>query len=176
MQKNLEQKMQELLDKQEIYELSCRYVRGLDRMDAELVRSVYHDDGTDDRGFFSGGKDEFVDLAVSMLGDFQSTQHLLGQVMIDIEDDVAFGEAYFQAFHRVIDNGLEKDFVVRGRYIDRYEKREGVWKIKHRSMVNDFCSINPATDDWLRSDSKALKGVRGGEDISYQREKLGNLK
>ena len=33
--------LQTLLDKQALYELSCRYMRGLDRTDAELLRSVF---------------------------------------------------------------------------------------------------------------------------------------
>ena len=33
--------LQTLLDKQALYELSCRYMRGLDRTDAELLRSIF---------------------------------------------------------------------------------------------------------------------------------------
>ena len=50
MDKNLEQSIRELLDKQEITEVMNRYLRGLDRLDADLIASVYHEDATDDRG------------------------------------------------------------------------------------------------------------------------------
>ena len=33
----MDQAIQTLLDKQAIYELSCRYMRGLDRLDADLA-------------------------------------------------------------------------------------------------------------------------------------------
>ena len=33
--------LQTLLDKQALYELSCRYMRGLDRTDAQLLHSVF---------------------------------------------------------------------------------------------------------------------------------------
>ena len=36
--------LQTLLDKQALYELSCRYMRGLDRTDAELLHSVFWED------------------------------------------------------------------------------------------------------------------------------------
>jgi hypothetical protein len=36
-----EKKLQTLLDKQEIYELLCRYCRGVDRMDKELTMSCF---------------------------------------------------------------------------------------------------------------------------------------
>ena len=36
--------LQELLDKQALYEVVARYCRGVDRADEELVRSAYHPD------------------------------------------------------------------------------------------------------------------------------------
>ncbi len=50
--------LQELLSKQAIYELQCRYCRGIDRMDQALVRSCYHPDATDEHGSFSGGVED----------------------------------------------------------------------------------------------------------------------
>ncbi len=167
--------LQRLLDKQEIVELCAVYMRGLDRLDRTLIRSVYHDDATDHRGFFTGNPDEFADFAITALRDHLSNHHMIGQTHIDIEGDVAFGEIYFQAFHRIIDQGQEKDFIVLGRYIDRYERRNGRWKIAHRSELNDACSMTPATDDWLKSTPMALRGARGAEDLSSQREKIRTL-
>ena len=52
----------ELLAKQEIADLVARYMRGLDRLDRELLRSTFHDDATTDYGFFQGSPDDFVDV------------------------------------------------------------------------------------------------------------------
>lgn len=171
----LPEALQLLVDKQEILELSAIYMRGLDRLDRELVRSVYHDDASDDRGFFSGGPDAFADFAMTALKDHHANHHMLGQALITVEGDVAFGEIYFQAFHRIMADGREMDFIVLGRYVDRYERREGRWKIAHRSELNDACSMVPATDDWLKSTPQALRGSRGADDLSSQREKLRTL-
>jgi len=172
MDAELSAKLQELIDKQEIYELACRYCRGLDRLDKALLRSTYHDDATDHRGFFTGGPDEFCDLAISMLSEHKSNQHMLGNTLIEVDGDVAFGEIYFQAFHRIDENGLEKDLFIAGRYVDRYERRNGEWKIAHRSELNDWCQTLPATDDWLRATPEALKGARMPDDFTYDRDKL----
>ena|SRR5690554_1117065 len=171
----VQEKLQELLDKEEIFALSSTYMRGLDRLEPDLVRSVYHDDATDDRGFFQGGPDAFVDFAMQALADHQANHHMLGQARIDVEGDVAFGEIYFQAFHRIIENGAEKDFVVIGRYVDRYEKRDGHWKIAHRSELNDACWSHPASDDWFQSTPNALRGARGADDLSSKKEVLRTL-
>jgi hypothetical protein len=164
-----------LLDRQEICELSRRYMRGLDRLDLDLLKSVYHDDATDDRGFYSGSGHGLCELAVKILASHLCNHHMLGQMSIDLEGDVAFGEIYFQAYHRVVENGLEKDFVVLGRYVDRYERRDGVWKIAHRSELNDSCWQHPASDDWLNATPEALRGARGKDDLTAQRDKLRTL-
>ncbi|MEM6833968.1 MAG: nuclear transport factor 2 family protein [Sphingomonadales bacterium] len=167
--------LQILLDKQEIEDLCKRYMRGLDRLDHTLLRSVYHDDATDHRGFFTGGPDEFCEMAVTLLAEHLANHHMLGQMHIDVEGDVAFGEIYFQAFHRALEHGLERDFIVWGRYVDRYERRDGVWKIAHRTELNDACRTDPANDIWLKMTPEALTGARGADDLSSQREKVRTL-
>ena len=74
----LEQRLQELTDKQEIAELSHNYMRGLDRLDRELMLSVFHPDSTTDYGFFKGSGPDFVDYAQNALKDHISNQHMIG--------------------------------------------------------------------------------------------------
>ena len=50
----MDDKIATLLAKQEIYELACRYSRGLDRLDRELLLSVFHADGWCEYGFSNG--------------------------------------------------------------------------------------------------------------------------
>ena len=166
-----EEKLDRLMSRQEIYDLVCKYMRGIDRLDATLQRSTFHDDATTDYGFFAGGPDEFVALAQGILKGHLANHHMIGQTLIDIEDDVAFGEIYFQAFHRVVEDGAEYDLFIAGRYIDRYERRQGAWKIAHRSELVDWVRNSAACDQWLEG-SNSLLGARGEADLSYQRTKL----
>ena len=53
MDKNLEQSIRELLDKQEITEVMNRYLRGLDRVDADLIASVFGEAGMHTRAAVS---------------------------------------------------------------------------------------------------------------------------
>ena len=76
-------KNDDALAKQEIFELSCRYMRSLDRLDAELRHTVFHDDATVDYGFFKGSAREFVDFAQNALKDHLANHHMLGQALID---------------------------------------------------------------------------------------------
>ena len=77
--------IRELLDKQEIAELSHKYMRALDRLDKELMLSVFHPDATTDYGFFQGSGPDFVDYAQNALKDHISNQHMIGQILIDVE-------------------------------------------------------------------------------------------
>ena len=63
----MDQTLQTLVDKQAIYELSCRYMRGLDRTDAELLLSVFWDDAYCEYGFINGDAPTFIVFAVTAL-------------------------------------------------------------------------------------------------------------
>ena len=47
-----------------IREAAMRYSRGVDRLDAELMKSAYWPDATDDHGRFVGNGWEFADRVV----------------------------------------------------------------------------------------------------------------
>jgi hypothetical protein len=160
--------VEELIAKQEIRDLVGRYMRGLDRLDRELLRSVFHDDATTDYGFFQGGPDAFVEMAYHALKEHKANHHLIGQTNIDIEQDVAFGEIYFQAFHRIVVDNQERDLFISGRYVDRYEKRNGEWKIINRLEVNDWARDDPATDNYFKLQPDSLRGARKPEDAIYK--------
>ena len=56
--KSADRRLDDLLARAEIHELLCNYMRGQDRLDAALHRSVFHDDATTNYGFFKGGPDD----------------------------------------------------------------------------------------------------------------------
>lgn len=163
--------IEDIIAKQEITDLLGRYMRGLDRLDKTLLRSTFHDDATTDYGFFQGGPDEFVNMAYTALKDHLANHHMIGQVNIDLEGDIAFGEVYFQAFHRIVVENEPRDLIISGRYVDRYEKRNGEWKFAFRSEINDWSRNDPASDDYFTNNPKSLRGARE-HDFSYARDKI----
>ncbi len=165
----------ELLAWHEIHDRLCDYMRAQDRLDPALQRSVFHADATTDYGSFAGSADAFVDYAQGVLGAHLANHHMIGQVRIDFEGEIAFGEVYFQAFHRVVDDGgAEQDLWVSGRYVDRYERRDGAWKIAHRSELVDWLRVEPAGDAALRTMQWPF-GARAPHDLSCDRERLRRL-
>lgn len=167
---DLAQRIDRIESRQSIYDLLCDYMRGQDRLEPVLHRSVFHDDATTDYGNgWRGGADGFVAFAQGVLTPHEANHHMIGQVKIEFDGaDLAFGEVYFQAFHRV---GAD-DLFVAGRYVDRYERRQGTWKIAHRSELVDWVRTEPATDSLSPDVSPFPLGARAPHDLSCRREEV----
>ena len=166
-----EKRLFEVLGRDEIMQLVQNYMRAQDRLDAKLHRSVFFDDAWLSYGIYEGGPDGFVEFAQNALKGHKANHHFIGQVQIDIDGLEAYGEVYYQAHHRVIEDGKEYDLFISGRYVDRYENRFGVWKIAYRSELVDWVRKEEANDAFFK-DSKMIRGARKPADPLYHREKM----
>ena len=135
-------RLEVLLAKQEIEEVVLRYCRGIDRMDQALVRSCYHPDATDEHGSFSGGVEAYIAFAWKLLPRYDATMHFVGNVLIEVEGDVARSEAYCIAHHRKQEGPPPSNLATGCRYVDRFERRDGEWRIAKRVV----------TTEWIRHD------------------------
>lgn len=134
--------VQALVDKQALHELVLTYCRACDRRDFALVRSLYHDDAIDDHGaMFCGPPDDFVKWLPQAMSAFEATSHSIANALFVVDGDRAEGELYANAYHRTHPPDA-KEIVIGGRYLDRYERR-GEWKFLHRSLVLDWCRVEP---------------------------------
>ncbi|MDI1288993.1 MAG: nuclear transport factor 2 family protein, partial [bacterium] len=78
-----------------IREVSFRYSRGVDRLDADLMRSAYWPDAVDDHGRFVGNGWEFVERVVGTHDRWAATMHCNLNHSIEFDDaDHARGEIY----------------------------------------------------------------------------------
>ena len=157
-----------LLDRIALTDLVMRYCRGCDRRDFALVRSLYHDDAIDDHGtMFSGGPDEFVAWLPAATAPWELTRHEITNSLFAIEGDRAEGEHLVRAWHRS-HPPERREFIVHGRYLDRYERRDGTWKFIHRSLVFDHGEVrmvDEAAMTMLGAD--APHGTSGPDDPSW---------
>lgn len=167
---DLEAEVRDLAARRDINAAIQRYMRGQDRLLPELQHTAFHDDAQVDCGLYAGSAAGFVDFAQGFLAQMKGSQHLIGQVTIEIDGDVAQGEVYFFAWHRLVEDDGEKDLFVCGRYIDRYEKRAGEWRIADRRELIDWARTDPAADAFLKANAaKLLMGGYGKDDLSFGR-------
>jgi hypothetical protein len=142
--------LEKLLAKQAIYEVLATYCRGVDRCDADLVRSVYHEDSYDDHGYWKGRGQDFSVFVVDRLWKANSaTTHSITNIVIDFDDNgVARSEA--QVMATLVRRGTDPVVVdvMGGRYVDRLSKRDGVWRIEERTVVLDWTKVEtwPASE------------------------------
>lgn len=127
-----------LLDKQAITETLARYCRGVDRIDLDLIRSVFHVDGVADYGaMFRGSGYEFAEFIAQVHPAMEAHSHHLSGVSITVQGDRAGSECYVIARLRSrSDEGIVTDTVSHGRYVDLWERRDGIWRIAHRRYLH----------------------------------------
>lgn len=140
---DLDSKVQEILDKESIRELVHIYCRAADRHDHELMRKLYHEDAYDDHGsFFKGKAMEFIDLLPEIQKSMGILHHNVTTHNIHLMGNLAEGETYIIAFHQVLTDESSYDVIIGGRYFDKYEKRDGVWKFSSRAVDADWAYVN----------------------------------
>jgi ketosteroid isomerase-like protein len=128
--------LQELLDKQAIREVTMRYCRGVDRGDAAMVSSAYHPDAFDDHsGHRFSGETVGPGLVEWMKRITHGSTHHITTQTIELDGDTAGCESYYTAFHYATADGAEVVTNTVGRYVDRFERRNGEWKISHRVVI-----------------------------------------
>jgi len=122
-----------------------RYARGVDRFDRELILSAFHPDFIDGHGKFVGTREEFVDWALEQHSRVHlSTQHFLMNHRCEIDGNTAHTETclMFVGMNRE-GNPLQLNG---GRYVDRFEKRKGVWAIAYRELLRDWANLDETPD------------------------------
>jgi hypothetical protein len=114
----------------------------VDRQDLALFASVFHEDAIDDHGCFSGPVAGFIEYVKQ-----------------------GWVTGILASTNHVVTN------ILSGRYIDRFERRSGVWKIASRRCAWDWGRSEPVTDDaWFRRvRGEYTFGKQGRSDPLYQR-------
>ncbi|MFA5712518.1 nuclear transport factor 2 family protein, partial [Mycolicibacterium sp.] len=151
-----------VLAKQDIHELIMAQARATDRGDEALLRSLWHPGATVDVGVFAGPADEFCGMIVGATAGLQGMSHSVANEWIDVAGDTAVAESYVIAFTRTREPDGWADNLTGGRYIDRFERRGGVWKYTHRTFVMDWVTSHPSTDQTGQGMYETLT-TRGGK-------------
>ena len=110
---------------------------------------------------------EFARTIVDSIGRFATTSHFLTNVLTEVSGDLAHAESYVLACHRKERNGEKSDLTLALRYVDRFERREGVWGIVHRVALHDWSREDPLEWEW--ADARGMiQGLRSRDDRSYR--------
>lgn len=156
-----------LADRAQIQDVMYRWCRGVDRRDFELARSAFHADATDNHGQYNGGVDGLVQWLQHRHRTISMSMHLCANMKIEFGGpDVAVVETYCIAAQRysaataegravlaAMAGGQERagtgdtDMMAFARYVDRFERREGEWRIARRAVVHERVAMDDVAPD-----------------------------
>jgi hypothetical protein len=175
MDADLERRIREQLDRDEIWRVMQAYGRGIDRLDSELTRTCYWDDAIEDHGSYVGTPDDFIAWANETTLSFLSTQHGILNHYCDLQGDDAYCETYF------LFTGMAErppHLLSTGRYVDHFQKRDGgtgpEWRIANRVCIIE---TQYGLDDFVLArfmppsytEDEPCQASRDRNDVSYHR-------
>lgn len=152
-----------LADESAIREILALHCRGVDRADEAALKACYWPDATASYGPQPTPALEFSAYLVKAITAFAQTHHQIGNVLIAFEAGAApvraRVETYVTAYHYRAGNP-DSELIYIGRYLDHFEKRGEIWKIKHRQPVMGWSqnlaashdATHPALADLARAD------------------------
>ena len=175
----IEARLRLVEDRQAIHDVIVRYCRGVDRSDPDLVLAAFHDDAIDNHfGVVLPFREAIGTLKAARSGGGSppsktTSMHNICNVLIAVDGDIARCESYVIVIVRIPQDGGAIDWMHAGRYVDRFERRNGEWRIAYRTVVYDlerFDEVVPAPDglSQARYLDNAVRGKRGLGDFSYE--------
>lgn len=156
----------ECADRAAIQNILGLYCRSIDRLDTELLKSLYHPDAMDDHAGFSAPAHEFAERIISMQRELcDYTLHTVTHSVIELQGNSANAESYYLAFIQISSdldsvqrffgdsyvaarraagnlNGRH-EYICCGRYLDVFQKRAGIWRIQQRTVTNEWGACRP---------------------------------
>jgi len=154
--KELEAKVAELYDREEIRDLRYRYHECINEAQMAEIPDLFTEDGELDFGHLgkASGREQ-IKAFFSGLGRARSASDSRGLYrvrqfihnhVLKVSGDRATGYAYLEA--KPVYNG--ESYVVAARYNDEYLKREGRWRFSKMSLTPFF--MVPLKEGWAGND------------------------
>jgi hypothetical protein len=154
--------LRRLCDRRAIRDCVSAYAHAVDRHDDGRIAAVFHPDAIDDHGRYVGGVEGFVRWVNGVHeANEEAHAHNVTTHCCDIAGHTAHAESYvlWVLRHR----GGGRVLFGSGRYLDRLERRGGVWRIALRKVIREIrfeCDSGPTavlaaafpTGRWDRSD------------------------
>jgi hypothetical protein len=170
--------IQQLVDRAEIQDCLCRYARGVDRGDWDLVRSAYHPGAIDQHGDYQGDIEGFITWLEQRFTGADNSTHFLGNCLIEfVAADHAFVETYFISRRLRPPTDEERNALLPGdricreawgRYADHFERRSGQWRVARRLVILEASSTAIALGGERSTGKNTVWSSRDTSDPSYR--------
>lgn len=146
MGNGVDQILKRAKEEAEIRAVLARNSRAIDRRDRSLLEGTYWQDGHCDYSDFRGPVPEVVNWLADRAVRSSCTAHILGQSLIELDGATArvATSVLRNEVRRTGDGG--RVIVSTIRYLDRFERRDGEWRILRRDVHHDLAYDYPASN------------------------------
>jgi len=127
-----------LRDREVIKDLYSRYAYGVDSIDMDLVRSVFHPDCVVVGTMEEGSLDDYLDGLAEGLAMYEASMHFKGNQYVELRGDEAFVETWVVAFHTEAPGSPIDNLVLGLRYKDDLVRDGDDWKIMRREAARQW--------------------------------------
>lgn len=178
-------------DRLAIQDVIYRWCRAIDRLDIDLVRACYHPDGEAYHGPTPRSPDELIAWIEERQPSITHSMHQAANILIEFTGpDSALVETYMFSNQRFAESAVEYraallgeeaaaragflDVQSTGRYVDVFERRDGRWAIRKRTVIVEGYWPR-VTPDWPRPDPSwpALARRDAGDSLHVERRAAG---
>jgi len=135
--------MADMVTRQALRDLVATMARATDRADPDLMLSVMHPDAVMASGLDGVGADYARALTEMVRAHLARCFHSIGTQYFEVDGDRAAGESYVVAYSLAAGE-TPQETLTGGRYLDRFERRGGAWKLASRQFVQDWATSRPA--------------------------------
>jgi hypothetical protein len=135
--------MPDLQDQLAISVLMQTWALARDTGDWDKLRATAHPGAAMTTTWFDGRFEDFVESCEASFSKGSRSQHFLGGTVAEIRGERAIAQTRMSINVRSQLDGIEVDAVCTGRFFDRVERREGVWRLFRRSVIYEKDRIDP---------------------------------
>lgn len=181
-----------LADRAEIQDVMYRWTRAVDRLDYDAIREVFHTDAIDNHGLYTGGVDGLIEWIRGRHRSVAMSMHIVANMLIEFTGpDSAVVETYNLTCQRYPAEGTAglaalaggasgkagtaTDLLAFARYVDRFERRDGRWKIAERTVVFDNTMMSEVPENGPKFGADWTVGRRDRQDFVYAERARGGL-
>jgi hypothetical protein len=141
----VDDRLETLLDRQEIGDLVLRYAIALDSHDWDLLRTCFTPDARV-RLLWSEqylDLERFVEVARGALEALDASQHFLAAPYVELAGDRATSRTYCRAQHTRRSVGDQPNYMIGLTYVDELRKTDQGWRIAQRELHESWAEGNP---------------------------------
>jgi hypothetical protein len=126
-----------LLSEREISRAIYRFARAMDERDWAALDAIVREDASADVGTGPlAGRAALVANMRSFLDACGPTQHLIGNLLIEVDGDAATSRCYVSDLHQGAGAKSALTFSTLGEYHDRWRRIDGHWWMTHRTKLS----------------------------------------